>query len=137
MKKYKGLFRCQLGGYAIWLFGVMFMPFMFIKVHAALVVVLAVIACLILAGEIVAQVFFSKDRKKYVPVSFASHGLASLFVLVGFIYELILAISGQLGLYAMIIFSVCVVFYALIDIFLVIINKKVIDGSIDKDKFER
>ena len=137
MKKYKGLFRCQVGGYFIWVFGVIFMPFMFIKVSAALVIVLAVIACLILAGEIVAQVFFTKDRKKYVPVSFASHGLASLFVLTGFIYEIILAISGQLGVYAIIIFSACVVFYALIDIFLVIINKKVINGTIDKDKFER
>ena len=137
MKKYKGLFRCQLGGYAIWLFGVLFTPFMFIKVSAALVIVLAVFACLILAGEIVAQVFFTKDRKKYPLVSFISHGAATLFVLVGFIYEMILAIGGQPGLYAIIIFSVCLAFYALIDVFLVIINKKVIDGSIDKDKFER
>ena len=137
MKKYKGLFRCQLGGYAIWLFGVIFMPFMFIKVSAALVAVLAIFACLILAGEIVAQVFFNKDRKKYPLVSFISHGAATLFVLAGFVYEMILAISGQPGIYAIIIFSVCLAFYALIDIFLVIINKKVIDGSIDKDKFER
>ena len=137
MKKYKGLFRCQLGGYVVWLFGVLFMPFMFIKIHAALVIVLVVLACLILAGEIVAQVFFTKDRKKYPLVSFVSHGAATVFVLVGFIYEIILALSGQPGTYAIVIFSICLALYALIDTFLVIINKKVIDGSIDKDKFER
>ena len=137
MKKYKGLFRCQLGGYVIWPFGVLFMAFMFIKVSAALVVVFAVLACLILAGEIVAHVFFNKDRKKYPLVSFISHGAATLFVLVGFIYEMILAIGGEPGIYAIIIFSVCLALYAIIDVFLVIINKKVIDGTIDKDKFER
>lgn len=137
MKKYKGLFRCQLGGYIIWLFGASFMPFMLIKYFLALMIVFVVLACLILAGEITAHVFFNKDRKKYIPLSFASHGLASLFVLTGFILEIILAIKGEPGLYAIIIFSVCLAFYALIDFFLVKINMKVIDGSIDKDKFER
>ena len=137
MKKYKGLFRCQLGGYFIWLFGVMFMPFMFIKFSAALVIVFAVLACLILAGEIVAHVFFNKDRNKYVPISFASHGMATLFVLTGFVFEMILAASGKPGTYAIIIFSICLAFYALIDYFLIVINKKVINGTIDKDKFER
>ena len=137
MKKYRGLFRCQLGGYAVWLFGVLFMPFMFIKFSVVPVIILAVFAALILAAEILAHVFFVKKRELYVPISFAGHGAAALFVLVGLIFEIILAASGELGLYALIIFIACTLSYMLIGYFLVKINLKVLNGTIDKDKFER
>ena len=138
MKKYRGLSRCQLGGYILWLFGALFAPFMFIKVSAALVIILEVIAVLALASLICAHVFFAKNKRNlYVILSFAGHGADALLILVGLIFEIVLAISGQVGLYAIIMLPLCTVLYALLGFFLVKINLKVINGTIDKDKFER
>lgn len=138
MKKYKSLFRCQLGGYAIWLFGVILAPLMFIKFSPIPVIILEVFAVLILAGEITAHVLFAKNQRKlYLPFSFASQGAAILMVLIGFIFEIALAINGEPAIYALIMFSVCLGLYLLIGAFVVINNIKVIKGTIDKSKFER
>lgn len=137
MKKYKALNRCQIGGYLLWVFGVVLAPFMLIKFSGALVVVFSILSAFILGGEIAAHVLFSKKRELFVPFSFASHGLGSLFVLTGLLIVVINAINGEIGIYGLIMFPTCTVFYALLDFFLIKSNIKILNNTIDKDKFEK
>lgn len=113
MKKNRVLSRCYLGGYFLWLFGVMLLPLLCIYVNNVFALIMLIIALLDLATIIVSRVFYAKKRELFPLLSLIGHGVGLACVLASFIFEISLTASGKMGLYAIVIASICLFFYAI------------------------
>lgn len=134
MKKNKVLYRCYVGGYFLWLFGALLAPLLCIRFSNAFAIVMLVLAILALAGLITSHVFYNKKREWFVPASFAAHGLNAGLILFAFIVEMTFVAQGNLGLYAVIISSICTGFYILAYSYLVIANRALAKKMAEKKK---
>lgn len=127
MKKNRSLSRCYIASYLLWVFGVVLAALMFLKISVGLMIALIVVAVIILGGIIASHVLYNKQKMLlFLIFSFASHGLATIFILAAMIFELVLNAQGQGALYAMIMLIGCSVIYALVDVFLTLNNLKTI-----------
>ena len=132
MKKNRALSRCYLGGYIFWIFGVTLAALMFLKLSIVLMTILIIVAVLILGVLIASHVLYDKKQfKLYFYFSLAAFTLSSLYVLAAFILEIVLQAKGEGALYAIVVLSISLVGYALVDIFLVRNNLKLL-----KNKFQ-
>ena len=132
MKKNRALSRCYLGGYIFWIFGVTLAALMFLKLSIVLMTILIIVAVLILGALIASHVLYDKKQfKLYFYFSLVAFALSSLYVLAAFILEIVLQAKGEGALYAIVVLSISLVGYALVDIFLVRNNLKLL-----KNKFQ-
>lgn len=131
MKKNKNLFRCYIGGYFIWAFGVFLAALMMIKFGTGLLVTFIIFAVLALACLISSHVLYNTKKKAFPIPSFIAHGVCFAFVLFGFIFEMVLASKGEPALYAIVMFSACLLFYGLIIFYLIRENRKIMKGIPD------
>ena len=137
MKKNRALSRCYLGGYFLWVFGVVLASLMFLKIALGLMIALLVVAVLILGVVIASHVLYNKKQfKLYIYFSFGSFGLASLFVLGAFILEMVLQGKGEGALYATVMLSICLAVYILVDDFLTHNNLKLLKSYKDNKPIE-
>ncbi len=138
MKKNRALSRCYLGGYFLWAFGVVLAALMFLKISLGLMIALIVVAVLILGVVIASHVLYNKKQfNLYIYFSFTSFGLSSLFVLAAFIFEMVLQGKGEGALYATLMLSICLAGYILVDVFLTLVNiklmKKIKTGNFEEN----
>ena len=119
MKKNKILYRCYVGGYFLWLFGVTLGAIMFVRLSVPFAIVMMVLAGIILAAEITSHVFYNKKREWFPIAALASQGAAATVIFLGFLLEVINAAQGKLGLYAIIVSSVCLFFQGIQALYLV------------------
>ena len=130
MKKNRALSRCYLGGYIFWIFGVTLAALMFLKLSIVLMTILIIVAVLILGALIASHVLYDKKQfKLYFYFSLAAFTLSSLYVLAAFILEIVLQAKGEGALYAIVVLSISLVGYALVDIFLVRSNLKLLKNN--------
>lgn len=130
MKKNRALSRCYLGGYIFWIFGVTLAALMFLKLSIVLMTILIIVAVLILGALIASHVLYDKKQfKLYFYFSLAAFTLSSLYVLAAFILEIVLQAKGEGALYAIVVLSISLVGYALVDIFLVRANLKLLKNN--------
>lgn len=130
MKKNRALSRCYLGGYIFWIFGVTLAALMFLKLSIVLMTILIIVAVLILGALIASHVLYDKKQfKLYFYFSLAAFVLSSLYVLAAFILEIVLQAKGEGALYAIVVLSISLVGYALVDIFLVRANLKLLKNN--------
>ena len=130
MKKNRALSRCYLGGYIFWIFGVTLAALMFLKLSIVLMTILIIVAVLILGALIASHVLYDKKQfKLYFYFSLAAFTLSSLYVLAAFILEIVLQAKGEGALYAIVVLSISLAGYALVDIFLVRSNLKLLKNS--------
>ena len=130
MKKNRALSRCYLGGYIFWIFGVTLAALMFLKLSIVLMTILIIVAVLILGALIASHVLYDKKQfKLYFYFSLAAFTLSSLYVLAAFILEIVLQAKGEGALYAIVVLSISLAGYALVDIFLVRSNLKLLKNN--------
>ena len=130
MKKNRALSRCYLGGYIFWIFGVTLAALMFLKLSIVLMTILIIVAVLILGALIASHVLYDKKQfKLFFYFSLAAFALSSLYVLAAFILEIVLQAKGEGALYAIVVLSISLAGYALVDIFLVRSNLKLLKNN--------
>ena len=130
MKKNRALSRCYLGGYIFWIFGVTLAALMFLKLSIVLMTILIIVAVLILGALIASHVLYDKKQfKLYFYFSLVAFTLSSLYVLAAFILEIVLQAKGEGALYAIVVLSISLAGYALVDIFLVRSNLKLLKNN--------
>ena len=130
MKKNRALSRCYLGGYIFWIFGVTLAALMFLKLSIVLMTILIIVAVLILGALIASHVLYDKKQfKLYFYFSLVAFALSSLYVLAAFILEIVLQAKGEGALYAIVVLSISLAGYALVDIFLVRSNLKLLKNN--------
>lgn len=115
MKPSKKLARVFLGSYFIWAFGALLFWLLLIKDGGALPIIIFVLACLDLAGIIVARVMYGKQYKVFFILSVISFFLLNVFVVGGFVTEAIYTSKGIPAVYAWVFASVNLALVALMD----------------------
>ena len=132
MKKNKILYRCYVGGYFLWLFGAVLAPLLCVHISYGFAWTMFAVAVLALAGLITSHVFYNKKREWYFLSSYIAHGVNAGLVLLGFILEMTYLGKGEMGLYAVIISSICLAFYILDYSYLIVGNKAAKKKMLDK-----
>lgn len=127
MKKNRSLSSCYIGAYFLWVFGVVLAAIMFLKFGTGLMIAFFAVAVIILGAMIASHVLYNKKQfNLYIYFSFASHGLATIMIIAAFILEMVLQAKGQGATYAAIMLSICLGGYALVDLFLILNNIKLL-----------
>ena len=136
MKKNRSLSSCYIGAYFIWVFGVVLAAIMFLKFGTGLMIAFFAVAVIILGAIIASHVLYNKKQfNLFIYISFAAHGLATIMILAAFILEMVLQAKGQGATYAVVMLSICLGGYLLVDLFLVLNNIKLLK-KIKNNTFE-
>ena len=131
-KRSKLLSRIYIGLYIIWLFGCLIFSFLMAEYSVVLSIILIVLNLVVLAGIIVSNVYKNKNMKKeFILSSLISVGTLLLFVLIGFVLELVNTFRGQPATYARISLGISIVLIGIISIFVPRIIKKIKNNEED------
>ena len=129
MKKNKRLFRAWVWSYVVLVVSSGLSAFLSFRYSNVLSFVMIGVSVIALAGLIVAQVFYKKNRKLFPILGLCAQGLAALVVLYSLVIESILTAMGYPAVYAWVVLGLAVLIYAFILYATIAIVLKIIRGE--------